>query len=126
MHVQIFSTLGHMKLNEWIKAARQYKELTQDQLAEQLGLTKANISAWEVGRHEPSFGNLIKIVQITGFEMPLPGLDAPIVTESAWPFRKVSKHKVEGLAPLDQAGLEAAILLSAAQLGLDVKKDESK
>lgn len=126
MLVQIFSTLGHMKLNEWIKAARQYKELTQDQLAEQLGLTKANISAWEVGRHEPSFGNLIKIVQITGFEMPLPGLDAPIVTASAWPFRKVSKEKIESLDCHDQAGLEAAILLSAAQLGLDVKKDESK
>lgn len=112
-----------MKLNEWIKAARQYKELTQDQLAEQLGLTKANISAWEVGRHEPSFGNLIKIVQITGFEIPLPGLDTPIVTESDWPFRKVSKEKVENLGGHNQAGLEAAILLSAAQLGLDVKQD---
>jgi hypothetical protein len=56
--------------------------------------------------------------------MPLPGLDAPIVTESAWPFRKVSKEKIESLDCHDQAGLEAAILLSAAQLGLDVKKDE--
>ena len=122
MEVQIFSTLSDMELNEWIKAARLSKKLTQDQLAEALDLTKGNVSAWEVGRHEPSYGTLVKIIEITGFKGPLPGLGAPIVTESEWPFQKVSKEKVVALDGSDRAQLEACIILSAAQLGLDVKK----
>ncbi|NYT25905.1 helix-turn-helix transcriptional regulator [Alcaligenaceae bacterium] len=122
MKVQIFSTLSGMELNEWIKAARLSKKLTQDQLAEALDLTKGNVSAWEVGRHEPSYGTLVKIIEITGFNGPLPGLGAPIVTESEWPFQKVSKEKVVALGSSDRAQLEACIILSAAQLDLDVKK----
>lgn len=122
MEVKIFSTLGEMALNEWIRAARLHGRLTQDQLGERLGLTKGNVSGWEKGRHEPSYGTLIKIIEITGFRTPLPGLDAPIVTTTKWPFRAVSEEKIEALDPLDLAELEGAIIYAAAQLGLDVKK----
>lgn len=123
MKVKIFSTLTGMELNEWIKAARLSKGLTQDQLAEALGMTKGNVSAWEVGRHEPSFAAIIKIIEETGFSEPLPGLSSPIVTEARWPFSEVSRDKVESLDGKKLNFLEAAILLAAAQLGLDVKKD---
>lgn len=63
-----------MDIGSWVNAARLHARLTQAQLGERLGVTKGNISAWENGRHEPSFGNLRKIAEITGYAEPLPGI----------------------------------------------------
>lgn len=123
MEVKIFSTLAGMGLKEWVKAARLHGRLTQDQLGDKLGFTKGNVSGWEVGRHEPSYGTLIKIIEVTGFSTPLPGLDSPIVVKTKWPFRKISEEKIESLDPLDLAEVEGVVVAAAAQLGLDVKKD---
>src|SRR5690606_22231629 len=46
---------------------------TQEKLGESLGLSKGNISAWENGRHEPSFDQLKRIGELTSFQEPLPG-----------------------------------------------------
>lgn len=62
-----------MELNEWIRAARKKAELTQERLGELLGVTKGNISAWEKGRHEPSYAQLQRVSEISG--MPLPAVD---------------------------------------------------
>lgn len=58
-----------MNLNEWVKAARQHAKLTQEQLGERLSLTKGNISGWENGRHQPSFDQVQRIAEITGYTM---------------------------------------------------------
>ena len=58
-----------VELKEWVKAARAHKGLTQGQLGDELGLTKGNISGWENGRHEPSYAQLLKIEQITGYAL---------------------------------------------------------
>lgn len=43
----------------------------------------------------------------------------------SWPFASIDNQKVRALDPdRERMQLETAILLSAAQLGLDVKKDE--
>lgn len=36
-----------------IRAARQRKGLTQQRLADKLGVTKATVSGWECGRNDP-------------------------------------------------------------------------
>lgn len=59
-----------MELKEWIRAARKKAQLTQDQLAESLGMTKGNVSAWENGRHEPSYAQLQQISALADFAMP--------------------------------------------------------
>jgi len=65
-----------MEINRWIKAARNHAGLTQTQLGDPLGVTKGNVSAWEIGRHEPSFDQLKKIAEITSYPEPLPGMAA--------------------------------------------------
>lgn len=124
MDVQIFSTLKQMEMKDWIRAARLYAKLTQERLAECMGLTKGNISAWENGRHEASHEQLIKLASITGFPEPLPGLDFPLSHSPArWPFRVISQEKIESLDKNSLEKLEAIMLLGAAQLGIDIKKE---
>ena len=60
---------GEMDIPTWVRSARKHKSLTQEQLATRLKLTKANISAWETGRHEPGFNQLKLIEAITGFPL---------------------------------------------------------
>lgn len=59
-----------MELNEWVKAARAHKQLTQEQLGEAVGRTKANIGHWEKGLHAPSFEMVQRIAEITGYAAP--------------------------------------------------------
>ncbi|RCL01983.1 MAG: putative transcriptional regulator [Candidatus Tokpelaia sp. JSC189] len=56
----------NMKLSERIKQARKDARLTQDQMAEQLGITKGAVSQWEAGKTKPRNGTLKKIAKITG------------------------------------------------------------
>src|SRR5690606_36048064 len=50
-----------MEINKWVKTARTHAKLTQEKLAEILEVTKGNVSAWENGRHEPSWTQMKKI-----------------------------------------------------------------
>lgn len=64
-----------MDIGQWVRASREAAKLTQEQLAEQLGKTKSNVSGWENGRHEPSFGQIKEIARITGYAIAIPGID---------------------------------------------------
>lgn len=59
-----------MKIATWVKAARTKAELSQDALAQALGLTKGNISAWEHARHRPKLEQVLTISRVTGFTLP--------------------------------------------------------
>jgi SOS-response transcriptional repressor LexA len=61
-----------MKMNEFVRAVRLKKKLTQEQFAELFSVTKANISAWEVGRHEPSLSDVIKMHELVDGKIPMP------------------------------------------------------
>lgn len=50
-----------------IAACRVNAELTQQELADKLGVNKATISNWESGKTEPSVTNLRKIGEICCF-----------------------------------------------------------
>jgi len=50
-----------MAFKENMKSLRKVLDLTQAQAAEKTGLKKHNIGAYEEGRSEPSFEDLIKI-----------------------------------------------------------------
>ena len=59
-----------INIEDWVKSARNKANLTQEQLAERLSITKANISAFENGRTVPSFVHMIKICQICDVSLP--------------------------------------------------------
>src|SRR5450830_1694857 len=73
-----------MEIYEWVQTARSVAQLTQTQLGEALGVTKGNVSAWERGRHEPSWSQMLKISQLTKAQLPLPPELKTI--GKAWPF----------------------------------------
>lgn len=58
-----------MQLHEWIRAARTHAKLTQEQLGELVGRTKANVGHWETGKHAPSYEMLKQIASKTGYPM---------------------------------------------------------
>lgn len=64
-HDQLGSMPG-MEISEWVSKARSSKGWTQVQMGDALGLTKGNVSAWEKGRHEPSYRQILKIRELTG------------------------------------------------------------
>ncbi|MEN5162603.1 helix-turn-helix transcriptional regulator [Achromobacter kerstersii] len=80
-----------MEISTWIKASRQVANLTQTELGDALGVTKGNISAWENGRHEPSYSQMLKIADLTKTLLPL----AP--TPGDWPFPRLSKDSFDAL-----------------------------
>ncbi|MDV2115330.1 hypothetical protein [Alcaligenes faecalis] len=45
---------------------------------------------------------------------------------AAWPFDLLDERKIQALENSAKTKLEKSVLNAAAQLGLDVKKDESK
>lgn len=130
MRVQIFSTLRSMDMKSWIFNARTGAQLTQSQLGERLGVTKGNVSAWEKGRHKASLDQLMRIAEITSYPEPFPGMprssapqQVPHARADHWPFNTVDEAKVRDLSDNDRVRLETAVLITAVQLGLDVKKD---
>lgn len=83
-----------MEIKEWILTARSTSKKTQTQLGEELGVTKGNVSAWENGRHEPSWSQMLKIAEITGVQLPLPKQIS--TAGKAWPF-SVDQHLYESM-----------------------------
>lgn len=89
-----------MEISAWIKTGRQAAEMTQTELGDALGVTKGNISAWENGRHEPSYSQMLKIAELTRSQLPL----AP--TPGDWPFPRVSKESFDRLTPGQKEAIE--------------------
>lgn len=86
-----------MNYHEWIKEARKRSGKTQDELAEDLNITKGNVSAWENGRHRPKLEQVYAISRMTGMPLPeevaslapaagngsVPGVFVPLLANSA-------------------------------------------
>lgn len=52
-----------------LKAVRVNAELTQEEFADILGVTKSTICNWEMGKSEPSLSELRKISDVTKIPM---------------------------------------------------------
>ncbi|MBN4665410.1 LexA family transcriptional regulator [Pandoraea nosoerga] len=76
-----------MNIAQWIRASREAAQLKQDELAERLGKTRGNISAWENGRHEPSYSQILEIARLTKHAVPIPGMESE-------PHRNVSAAEI--------------------------------
>ena len=72
-----------------IREARLKAGLTQSQLAERLGRERAQVARWEIGGQEPSFENVVAVVEACGFALNVeiaervddPVLDAELTDE---------------------------------------------
>lgn len=93
-----------MELGEWIRAARKSRGWTGDQLAERLNTTKANVSHWETGKHEPSFAQVLLIRDLTGYALHDVGPPAE------WPLPQVPREWLTSLTPGQLAAVQAGIV----------------
>ena len=53
--------MDQRKIGEFLKRLRNEKELTQEQLAEKLGVSNRTVSRWETGNNLPDIGMLIQL-----------------------------------------------------------------
>ena len=73
------------KLGERLKELRKQQRLTQVQVAERLGLSKAVISSYEVASRHPSYDILIKMAALYGVTTDyLLGLDNRRLIDVSW------------------------------------------
>ena len=73
------------KLGERVKELRKQQGLTQVQVAERLGLSKAVISSYEVASRHPSYDILIKMAALYGVTTDyLLGLDNRRLIDVSW------------------------------------------
>ena len=52
--------------NKNLKFLRKNKKISQQQLADRLGIDRSTISKWETGDYEPTVGNVISIANLFG------------------------------------------------------------
>ena len=55
-----------MKFNDRLTRLRKKMDLTQEELGTRLGFSRTAISAWEIGRNEPTYEDAIKIANFFG------------------------------------------------------------
>lgn len=55
-----------MRIKDRIKTLRKELGLTQEEFAQKIGYTRTAISAWEIGRNEPSNDDTIKLADFFG------------------------------------------------------------
>ncbi len=102
------------KIGEFIKSKREENNLSQDTLAEKLGVSKATISLYESGDRKPSLKRLSELAKI--LETPLSNflaLDTPVDIELAL--------RAEGMSNEDIERIKAYI-----KFVKDAQKEESK
>lgn len=77
-----------------LKAVRKYRNLTQKELAEKLGLSTPAIAAWEGGRNHPKPGMLKQISEIMDCPYKWLVSDEVVVTKK-WRERLLDEHPEE-------------------------------
>ena len=62
--------MDQMKIGSFLKALRKEKNLTQEALAEQLGVSGRTVSRWETGCNMPDIGILVGIAEFYDISIP--------------------------------------------------------
>lgn len=62
-----------------IKAARVNAEMTQEELADDIGVNKATVINWESGKSEPTWSQLKRISELSG--IPIDFIFVPVKSE---------------------------------------------
>ena len=61
--------IDQVKIGRFLKELRKEKELTQEQLAEQFGVSSRSVSRWENGNTMPELGILVELAEYYGVDI---------------------------------------------------------
>lgn len=103
-----------MALGEHIKNRRRELKLSQEYLAEQLGVSRQAISKWETGQSEPTASNLIRLAEV--LELDLSELVDPHKHHEEPSTPENQRHKKEPNLILRANLTKTAIIAQAAFL----------
>ena len=103
-----------MALGENIKSRREELKLSQEYIAEQLGVSRQAISKWETGQSEPTASNLIQLAEI--LELNLSELVDPQKNNEEPSTSENERHKKEPNLILRANLTKIAIIAHAAIL----------
>lgn len=84
-----------MTLGQQIAAARKEKGMTQEMLAEQLGVTRQAVARWETGKASPGTANLFMLREL--LKIPLETVEAEEKPETAEQEMQIKTEKAESL-----------------------------
>ena len=62
--------MDQIKIGAFLKTLRKEKNLTQEQAAEQLGVSNRTVSRWETGTNMPDISLLMEIAELYGVSIP--------------------------------------------------------
>lgn len=102
-----------MDIGAWIRAARAAKGWTGADLADRLGTSKANVSHWETGKHEPSFAQLLRIRDITGHPL------REVEPDTHWVFPAIPRERITSLEPDQLRALQASVMAALTMIVSD-------
>ena len=104
-----------MEFKDRLAKLRKELDLTQEDLAKKIGYTRTAISAWEIGRNEPSYSDIVKIADFFNVSLDYllgksdvknPNLNdnlflIPIVGKVAAGKPLFANENIEGYLPID-------------------------
>lgn len=102
-----------------IRDARNAKGYSLRSFAQRMELSHGTLGHWETGTNEIPLEKLWKVCLLLGVSA-----DKLLFDVERWPFDRVSYDKVSDLEPADRHRLEGALLSTASDLGVDIKKPD--
>lgn len=109
------------KFGERLASARAAKGFSMATVAERLGVSKATVGHWEGGKRAIKHDDLAALCTLLGVSA-----DEMLFGVRRWPFEGIDFGLVAGLEQSDRDRLAGALMLAAAQFGLDVKPTHPK
>lgn len=82
-------------------------------------MTKANISHWETGKHEPGFMQILKVRDLTGYPL------RDVLPAATWPFKSIRRDEITSLDDDQLSRLEMGITGILASLGPGARKQRA-
>ena len=109
-------------LSDNIRSLRKENKLSQDELAEKLGVSRQSVSLWETGQTQPTIDNIIALSKIFGVSSDvILGNDAP-PEPAAEKAPEEKKEKKRWIVPLS---VLAVLLIAAAVIWLATRNGRS-
>jgi transcriptional regulator with XRE-family HTH domain len=104
-----------VEMGKRITAAREARGISLQRLATHLNVSKATAGHWETGERSVKHHDLARLCVALGVSA-----DQLLFGSTIWPFAGVDVSKVVQLEQADIQQLQGGLLLTAAQVGLDI------
>lgn len=108
-----------------LREVRKSKKLTQQQIADEIGVNRGSYSNWEKGKREPSFENLVKLASILGTSTDyLLGTSNNYIDLEDFEIliKKLPKEEITRLIQDKVTNIKMGLLIAANETGLTLEQ----